>query len=92
MSAEKKCILSELRDSYPKYTISKNKIELTPAIDVDGLLEKIILEMVKDVTAKDIKDLTRKTNPYADEVTHIRLFEIFDRPSIRLYFVWVYLY
>ena len=36
--AEKKMKVSELRDSYPKYTISKNKIELTPDIDVDKLL------------------------------------------------------
>jgi len=36
--AEKKTKVSELRDSYPKYTISKNKIELTPDIDVDKLL------------------------------------------------------
>ena len=33
--------LSELRDSYPKYTISKNKIELTPSIDVDNVLAKM---------------------------------------------------
>ncbi len=36
--ALKKIKVSELRDSYPKYTISKNKIELTPEIDVDQLL------------------------------------------------------
>ena len=30
--------VSELRDSYPKYVISKNKIELTSDIDVDKLL------------------------------------------------------
>ena len=36
--AHKKMSLSALRDSYPKYTISKNKIELTPQIDVDGVL------------------------------------------------------
>ncbi len=36
--AHKKMKVSELRDSYPKYTISKNKIELTPDIDVDQLL------------------------------------------------------
>jgi phosphomannomutase len=36
--AEKKMKVSELRDSYPKYTISKNKIELTPDIDVDQVL------------------------------------------------------
>lgn len=36
--AEKKMSVSALRDSYPKYTISKNKIELTPEIDVDAIL------------------------------------------------------
>jgi phosphomannomutase len=39
--AKKKCTASTLRDSFPKYTISKNKIELTPSIDVDSLLEKM---------------------------------------------------
>ncbi|MCR9174233.1 MAG: phosphoglucosamine mutase [bacterium] len=37
--AEKQMKVSELRDSYPKYTISKNKIQLTPEIDVDGILK-----------------------------------------------------
>jgi phosphomannomutase len=32
---------SELRDSFPKYVISKNKIELTPQINVDEILAKI---------------------------------------------------
>lgn len=36
--AEKKMTASELRDSYPSYTISKNKIQLTPEIDVDAVL------------------------------------------------------
>ena len=37
--AHKKCRASELRDSYPTYCISKNKIQLTPEIDVDSLLQ-----------------------------------------------------
>ncbi|ADR22620.1 phosphoglucosamine mutase [Marivirga tractuosa] len=32
---------SQLRASFPSYHISKNKIELTPEIDVDGILEAI---------------------------------------------------
>ena len=32
---------SQLRASFPSYHISKNKIELTPDIDVDGILEAI---------------------------------------------------
>ena len=33
--------VSMLRSSYPDYFISKNKIELTPEINVDGVLESI---------------------------------------------------
>ena len=36
--ANKSCKVSELRASYPDYFISKNKIELTPEIDVDSVL------------------------------------------------------
>ena len=39
--ALKKCKTSELRDSFPKYCISKNKIQLTPEVDVDKILQKI---------------------------------------------------
>ena len=39
--AHKKCSLSELRDSYPAYCISKNKIQLTPEINVDQILSKM---------------------------------------------------
>jgi len=39
--AEKRTTLSELRKTYPEYFISKNKIELTPSINVDMVLEKI---------------------------------------------------
>ena len=44
---------SALRATYPDYTISKNKIELTPGIDVDNILlkikEKYRNEQVNDV-------------------------------------------
>jgi phosphomannomutase len=36
--AERKISVKELRNSYPSYFISKNKIELTPEIDVDAIL------------------------------------------------------
>ena len=38
--AERKISTSELKAGYPAYHISKNKIQLTPEIDVDLLLEK----------------------------------------------------
>jgi len=39
--AKSKKKASELRNSYPQYFISKNKIELTPQINVDDVLEKV---------------------------------------------------
>ncbi len=33
--------MSDLRASYPRYHISKNRVELTPGIDVDRVLEEI---------------------------------------------------
>lgn len=39
--AKSKLKASELRKTYPNYFISKNKIELTPQINVDEVLEKV---------------------------------------------------
>ena len=39
--AKSRIPVSRLRSSYPNYVISKNKIELTPNIDVDKVLEEI---------------------------------------------------
>ncbi len=38
--AERQVKCSELKKDYPAYFMSKNKIQLSPATDVDGLLEK----------------------------------------------------
>ena len=51
--AKKQCKVSELRATYPNYFASKNKIELTPDIDVDAVLaamkEKYSNEKVTDI-------------------------------------------
>ena len=39
--AHSKMKVSELRKTYPEYCISKNRIDLTPEMDVDALLERI---------------------------------------------------
>ncbi len=39
--AKKGCSMSTLRSEYPNYHISKNKIELTPEINVDLILQRI---------------------------------------------------
>ena len=46
--AEKNMKVSELRDSYPTYTISKNKIQLTPEIDVDNVLATMAKRYVNE--------------------------------------------
>ncbi len=39
--ADKKMRVSELRKTYPDYFMSKKKIQLTPGLDVDGILKTI---------------------------------------------------
>ena len=39
--AKKKLPMTTLRDGYPRYEISKNKIELRPGMDVDAILKKV---------------------------------------------------
>jgi phosphomannomutase len=39
--AEKQLSVSALKQTYPQYYMSKNKIELTEGLDVDGILEAI---------------------------------------------------
>jgi phosphomannomutase len=51
--AKSKMTTSALRKTYPEYYISKNKIQLTPAIDVDDVL-KVIKESYKQYEVNDI--------------------------------------
>lgn len=70
---------SELRDSYPKYTISKNKIELTPEIDVDAVLRKMA-----EKYAHEEVDTTDGVKIYiASEWVHLRKSN--TEPIIRIY-------
>ncbi len=39
--AKRKIKVSELKATYPQYFMSKNKIQLTPEIDVDSILKKV---------------------------------------------------
>jgi phosphomannomutase len=53
LMAKSKLKVSELRKTYPEYYISKNKIELTPAINVDNIL-KVIKEKHQQYDVNDI--------------------------------------
>ena len=46
--AERKTSIKQLRDSYPNYFISKNKIQLTPEIDVDIILSTLAEKYKKE--------------------------------------------
>jgi phosphomannomutase len=77
--AHKKMSVSQLRDSYPKYTISKNKIELTPDIDVDQVLAFMSLNYVHEEV-----DTTDGVKIYiGKEWVHLRKSN--TEPIIRIY-------
>jgi phosphomannomutase len=70
---------SMLRASYPDYFISKNKIELTPEIDVDAILEGIKLQYNK----QPINDIDGVKIEFDKEWVHLRKSN--TEPIIRIY-------
>lgn len=59
---------SELRKTYPDYFISKNKIELTPEIDVDGILVKMKMKYQHE----QVTDIDGVKIDFADRWVHLR--------------------
>jgi phosphomannomutase len=77
--ANKKCKATELRDSFPAYTISKNKIELTQGIDVD----QVLLHMSLNYAHEEV-DTTDGVKIYiGKEWVHLRKSN--TEPIIRIY-------
>lgn len=71
--------MSQLRASYPSYHMSKNKIELTPGMDVDAVLKK-----VADNHAIDTVNLIDGVKiDFAREWVHLRKSN--TEPIIRIY-------
>jgi phosphomannomutase len=70
---------SELRASYPNYEISKNKIELTPTIDVDAIL----VEIKAAFSTETINDIDGVKIDFADGWVHLRKSN--TEPIIRVY-------
>jgi phosphomannomutase len=77
--AHKKMKVSELRDSYPTYTISKNKIELTPEINVDNILA----EMAKKYASYEVDTIDGVKIYIEKEWVHLRKSN--TEPIIRIY-------
>ncbi|MDB4534408.1 phosphoglucosamine mutase [Vicingaceae bacterium] len=70
---------SELRASYPNYYISKNKIQLTPEIDVDDILVKMAAKYANE----DVNDIDGVKINFAEEWVHLRKSN--TEPIIRVY-------
>ena len=71
--------MSELKKSYPKYTISKNKIELTTTTNIDELLKKIA-NKYSDTEQNSIDGLKLD---FENEWVHLRKSN--TEPIIRIY-------
>jgi phosphomannomutase len=73
------CTVAELRASYPQYYMSKNKIELTPQIDVDAILEA----MTATYKNEQCSTIDGVKIDFATEWVHLRKSN--TEPIIRIY-------
>ena len=77
--ANKKMSVSALRASYPEYYMSKNKIELTPQIDVDNIL----VQMKEKYKHENITTIDGVKIDFAENWVHLRKSN--TEPIIRIY-------
>lgn len=77
--AKKKMKVSELKKSYPEYFISKNKIQLTPDINVDEVLAK----MKDKYKNEDVNDIDGVKIDFPTKWVHLRKSN--TEPIIRIY-------
>lgn len=76
---KKGCTMTELRKQYPAYFASKNKIQLTPAIDVD----KVLAEMKARYANENVNDIDGVKIDFAENWVHLRKSN--TEPIIRIY-------
>jgi phosphomannomutase len=77
--AHKKLTVSALRASYPPYFISKQKVQLTPSIDVDAILEKVKIAFADE----QITDIDGVKIDFPDKWVHLRKSN--TEPIVRIY-------
>ncbi|WP_026915687.1 phosphoglucosamine mutase [Christiangramia portivictoriae] len=77
--AEKKMSVSSIRDSYPSYYMSKNKIQLTPDLDVDGVLKAV----EKRHSSEEISTVDGVKIDFPENWVHLRKSN--TEPIIRIY-------
>ncbi|MDE6199042.1 MAG: phosphoglucosamine mutase, partial [Muribaculaceae bacterium] len=71
--------VTELKAGYPQYEIVKNKIELTPDIDVDAILASV----KEEFASEQITDIDGVKIDFADSWVHLRKSN--TEPIIRIY-------
>ena len=76
---KKGCTMTELRKQYPAYFASKNKIQLTPTIDVD----KVLAEMKARYANENVNDIDGVKIDFAENWVHLRKSN--TEPIIRIY-------
>ena len=77
--AHQKVSCKTLRDSYPSYFMSKNKIQLTPEINVDQILETMAAKYANE----DVNTIDGVKIDFAEEWIHLRKSN--TEPIIRIY-------
>jgi phosphomannomutase len=77
--AEKEMKVSELRATYPNYFMSKKKIQLTPELDVDGILST----MESNYSHEKLTTIDGVKIDFADSWVHLRKSN--TEPIIRIY-------
>lgn len=77
--AERGISTRQLRDSYPSYFMSKKKIQLTPGLDVDGILK----EIARQNASEDVSTIDGVKIDFADKWVHLRKSN--TEPIIRIY-------
>ena len=77
--AKKNMRVSELRSTYPIYYISKQKVQLTPEINVDAILSKV----KEQFATYDITDIDGVKIDFPDKWVHLRKSN--TEPIIRIY-------
>ena len=80
--AQKGCKVSELRATFPDYSIAKNRIDLTASTDVDAILVKVKEMFAADQT-ECVNDIDGVKIDFPDSWVHLRKSN--TEPIIRVY-------
>ena len=80
--AQKGCTASELRASYPSYSIAKNRIDLKPTTDIDAILEQV-KEKYGNESDVQVTDIDGVKLDFPNKWVHLRKSN--TEPIIRVY-------